>query len=156
MPWQDFGHFNLSALTAINLVDHSQPSKMDSSFAFYSAELYHELLPNAWKDNINVIPMILPGYDDSKLRGDDQVMTLPHLPLVPPAPPPPPPRRHLRLRVRERCHCMHAIADGVPVSPRAKAAEKRCIDRNGFPSPGPLIPHTHSPIWRSRGSDLMF
>jgi hypothetical protein len=74
MPWKDFGHFNLSALTAVNLVDHSQPSKMDSSFAFYSAELYHELLPNAWKDNINVIPMILPGYDDSKLRGDDQVM----------------------------------------------------------------------------------
>ena len=147
MPWQDFGHFNLSALTAINLVDHSQPSKMDSSFAFYSAELYHELLPNAWKDNINVIPMILPGYDDSKLRGDDQVMTLPHLPLVPPAPP----RRHLRLRVRERHHCGWG-----PASPRAKAAEKRCIDRNGFPSLGPLIAHTHSPTWRSRGSDLMF
>jgi len=72
MPWSEYRHVNLSAVTAFNLVDHSQPSKMGPSFAWYGSQLYHDVIKGAWPNGIQVVPMVMPGYDDTKLRGASQ------------------------------------------------------------------------------------
>jgi len=72
MPWNDYKHVNVSAITAFNLVDHSQPSKMGPSFAWYGSQLYHDVIKGALPAGIQVVPMVMPGYDDTKLRGASQ------------------------------------------------------------------------------------
>jgi len=70
MDWGTLQALNVSAVTAFNTFDAGQRSKMAKSFSYFSSQLFHEAASPAWLSRITVIPTIMPGFDDRRLRGE--------------------------------------------------------------------------------------
>eukprot|EP00961_Rhodomonas_salina_P236260 3192863-Rhodomonas_salina.1 len=59
--WSGWSKVNVSAVTAYNLYDGGQPSRMGTSFAWNSAQLFHDVVTAAWARRMMVVPTVVPS-----------------------------------------------------------------------------------------------